>query len=88
MTDYLITGLKKKKKSFIEKELEKIKEKGTWYKYYTKNKDLKLILKSALKKLKKKLCLNALACNPNKQEADWKCSNCMAIEEVLGRIEE
>ena len=77
MTDYLITGLKKKKKSFIEKELE-----------FKKFKEVHEAIQSALKELKKRLCLNILSCNPNNQEKDWKCRNCMAIEEVFGGIEE
>lgn len=76
-------------KSLIEKELEKLQEKGTWYRYYTKNKDLLIILQKAREELKKKrfcrICKSneeheiKLAHMPHEEVVKWS-----DIEKVLG----
>ena len=62
-------------KSLIEQELEKLQEQGTWYKYYTKNKNLMLILQKVREELiKKKICMSTVAfhiCEEHPDDCDF-----------------
>lgn len=74
-------------KSMIEQELDKLQEQGTWYKYYTKNKDLFLILQKAREELRKLAECNRgypHICSKHPEDCDltlmW-----VDVEKVLGK---